>query len=123
MSKFINAENVIEIKGPNVIVFRGVGKPKELELPEEIVRWLEYSSGLKLVLKELITHYRFRSRLSHPGAIKSLLLLLYARAKGEAPYRVAKKFDVAPEQLYRLERGLKKDGLYDYVLNALSLDF
>ena len=123
MSRFINAENVIEIKGPNVIVFRGVGKPKELELPEEIVRWLEYSSGLKLVLKELITHYRFRSRLSHPGAIKSVLLLLYARAKGEAPYRVAKKFDVAPEQLYRLERGLKKDGLYDYVLNALSLDF
>ena len=121
MSRFIDAETVIEVKGSNKILFKGIGRPKEIELPEEIVEWLQLSTGLRFVLKEIITHYRFRTRLSHPGAIRSLLLLLYARAKGEAPYRVARRYNVAPEQLYRLERGLKKDGLYDYVMNALSL--
>ncbi len=122
MSRFIDAETIIQIKGPNLIVFKGIGKPKELELPEEVVEWLRYSSSLRIVLREIITHYRFRSRLSHPGALRSLLLLLYARAKGEPPYKVARRFNVAPEQLYRIERGLKRDGLYDYVMNALSLE-
>jgi hypothetical protein len=116
------SEETIEIKEPNLIVFRGVGKPKEIELPTEVVEWLRYSTSLKLVLREIVNHYRFRLRLAHPGAIRSLLLLLYARARGEPPYKVAKRFNVAPEQLYRLERGLKKDGLYEYVMNALSLE-
>ena len=122
MSRFIDAETIIQVREPNLIVFKGIGKPKELKLPEEVVKWLQYSSSLRIILREIITHYRFRSRLSHPGALKSLLLLLYARAKGEPPYKVARRFNVAPEQLYRIERGLKRDGLYDYVINALSLE-
>ena len=101
---------------------KGLGKPKTIELPGEVVEWLRTSHPARIVLKELITHYKFRSRLAHPGAIRSLILLLYARAHGEAPYKVARRYGVAPEQLYRLERGLKKDNLHDYVLNVLHLD-
>ncbi len=115
-------QNLIEFNGDGTITIYGIGKPKKLELPQEIVEWLKNSKTAKRVLEELITHYKFRTRLSHPGALRSLLMLLYARAHLIAPYKVARKYGVAPEQLYRLERGLKKDGLYDFVINLLTLE-
>jgi len=113
---------IVEFNEDGSITVYGVGKPKRIEVPHEVVEWLRNSTAARRILEELITHYKFRSRLSHPGAIRSLLLLLYARAQGIAPYKIAKKFGVAPEQLYRIERGLRKDGLYDLVLNLLSLE-
>jgi hypothetical protein len=73
-------------------------------------------------MDELVSHPRFRRRLSHPSAIRSLLLLLYARYYNIAPYKIARKYGIAPEQLYRLERGLKEDGLYQLVFNLLQLE-
>ena len=113
---------IIEFNDDVTVTVYGVGKPKKIQLPSEVVEWLKESTAARRILEELITHYKFRSRLSHPGAIRSLLLLLYARAHGTAPYKIARKYGVAPEQLYRIERGLRKDGLYDLVLNLLSLE-
>ncbi len=112
---------VVEVKSEDLVVVYGLGKPKEVRLPREVVAWMKDSYPITRILEEAVSHYSFRKRLSHPGAIRSLILLLYARGTGEAPYKVARRFGVAPEQLYRLERGLKKDGMYDFVLNALSL--
>ena len=122
MAKGPFIENMIEFVDGNTLVVNGIGKPKRIQLPEEVVEWVRGSVYARIVLKELATHYKFRSRLTHPGALRSLLLLLYSRAHSVAPYRVARRYGVSPEQLYRLERGLKKDGLYDYVMNVLSLD-
>jgi len=112
----------IEFNDDGSVTINGIGRPKRIELPEEVVEWLRSSTPARIVLKELITHYKFRARLTHPGALRSLVLLLYSRSRGVAPYRVARRFGLPPEQLYRIERGLKKDGLYDYVLNILSLE-
>ncbi len=113
---------ILEFPEPGKIIINGVGKPKEVNLPVEVVAWLRESYAARAVLRELVTHYKFRQRLAHPGALRSLILLLYARARGEAPYRVARRYGVAPEQLYRIERGIKKDELYDYVMNVLLLE-
>ena len=113
---------IVTVESDDTIVVNGVGKPKRLRLPREVVEWVSGSYAARRVIEELVTHYKFKARLSHPGAIRSLLLLLYARAHGIAPYRVARRYGVAPEQLYRLERGLKKDNLYDLVMNMLSIE-
>ena len=113
---------IVAVESDDTIVVNGVGKPKRLRLPREVVEWVSGSYAARRVIEELVTHYKFKARLSHPGAIRSLLLLLYARAHGIAPYRVARRYGVAPEQLYRLERGLKKDNLYDLVMNMLSIE-
>ncbi|MCE4628541.1 MAG: hypothetical protein F7C34_05295 [Desulfurococcales archaeon] len=120
MTKLIG--RIVEFNSPVTITVYGIGRPKTIQLPEEIVEWLRTSNAAIRVLDEIIGHYRFRTRLSHPGAIRSLILLLFSRYHGIAPYRVANKYGIAPEQLYRLERGLKKDGLYDMVINILSLE-
>jgi hypothetical protein len=112
----------LEFNDDGSVTINGIGRPKRIPLPGEVIEWLKNSTPARIVLKELITHYKFRTRLTHPGALRSLILLLYSRAIGVAPYRVARRFGVPPEQLYRIERGLKKDGLYEYVINVLSLE-
>ncbi|MCE4601730.1 MAG: hypothetical protein GSR84_07660 [Desulfurococcales archaeon] len=113
--------DVLHFKDDEIIIY-GIGKPKTLKLPEEVHRWLKESYAAKRILEELVTHYKFRARLSHPASLRSLILLLYARAHGIPPYKVARKYGIAPEQLYRMERGLKKDNLYDFTMNLLSLE-
>ncbi len=113
---------LLEFPGDGTVVVHGIGKPKRIELPGEVLEWLKNSHVAKRILEEAVTHYKFRQRLAHPGAIRSLILLLYARKSNTAPYKLARKYGVAAEQLYRLERGLKKDGIYEFVINSLSLE-
>ncbi|MEB3774149.1 MAG: hypothetical protein GSR86_04390 [Desulfurococcales archaeon] len=113
---------LIEVKEDNEVTIYGIGKPKTMKLPKEVWEWVKESYVAKRILEELVTHYKFRSRLSHPGSLRSLILLLYARAHNTPPYKVARKYGIAPEQLYRIERGLKKDNLYDFTMNLLSLE-
>ncbi len=115
-------EQIVEKISDDEVEVRGVGKPKRIKLPSEVVEWLLASKAAVRALDELIGHYKFRIRLSHPGAIRSLILLLYARYHNTAPYKVARKYGVAPEQLYRLERGMRRDGLLSLVLNLFSLE-
>jgi len=114
--------DIVEFNEDGTITVYGIGKPKRIQLPQEVVAWLRESIVARRILEELVTHYKFRSRLSHPGAIRSLLLLLYARAHGVAPYKVARKYGVAPEQLYRIERGIREDKLDKLVENLLELE-
>ena len=107
---FIDSENLI---------INGVGSPKHIRLPREVVEWLKTSHVARRILEELITHYRFRRRLCNRGALRSLILLLYSRLNRIPPYKVALKYDISPEQLYRLERGLRSDGLLDIVVKAV----
>ena len=113
---------LLEFPGDGTVVVHGIGKPKRIELPREVLEWLRESYVAKRILEEVVTHYKFRQRLAHPGAIRSLILLLYARRMNIAPYRLARKYGVAAEQLYRMERGLKKDGIYEFVINSLSVE-
>ena len=113
---------ILRFVDDHTLMINGIGRPKRIELPSEVVEWLANSYPARRVLEELITHYRFRTRLAHPGALRSLLLLLYARSHNLPPYKVARRYGVAPEQLYRLERGLKKDGLHDFVMNVLRME-
>ena len=122
MSRNPYVTKLIHVLGDTLVRIEGIGRPKEIRLPAEVVKWLDNSRAARRILEELIGHYKFRIRLSHPGAIRSLILLLYSRAQKIAPYKVARSYGIAPEQLYRLERGLKKDGLYDFVLNLLHLE-
>ena len=114
--------DIIEFTNTRKVTIHGIGKPKTVELPEEVVEWLKNSKVAKRVLEELVTHYKYRIRLSHPGSLRSLLLLLYSRAHRIPPYKTAKLYGIAPEQLYRMERGMKKDGLYELVMNLLALE-
>ncbi|MFP3144376.1 MAG: hypothetical protein RXQ93_05110 [Caldisphaera sp.] len=106
----------------NKIVIHGIGKPKDLILPNEITEWVKKSKTLNRILNILINHQKFKKRLSNPMAIRSLLVYLYAKRSNIAPYIIAKKFNIAPEQLYRIERGLKRDNLYNTIMIEIDLD-
>ncbi len=114
-------ENIFKIRG-NKLTLYSIGNPKTVTLPEDVVVWIKNSKLAKRIIKLLCTHARFRIRLSNPGAIRSMVLYLYARRTNIAPYALAKKYGVAPEQLYRIERGLKKDRLYKDVIIMLDMD-
>jgi len=117
LSKLPFVNEIVSFTGDDRIVVNGIGSPKIVELPREVVEWLKSDRVARRLLEELLTHYKFRRRLCNRGALRSLILLLYARLNRTPPYKVAMRYNVPPEQLYRIERGLKKDGLLDLVLN------
>lgn len=83
--------------------------PKEvMDVLNKIVQLVDY------IVYDSPSSARFR----HPGSVRSLILYLYARVTERPVYKVAEEFRIAPEQLYRIERALKKDGIYEKVINA-----
>lgn len=113
---------VISFLGEDEIIINGVGKPKRVKLGPEVIEWLRTSYPARRLVEELVTHYKFRARLSNPGSFRSLILLLYARSHGIPPYKLARAHGIAHEQLYRMERGLKKDKLYEMAMNLLEAE-
>ncbi len=111
--------DLIVFRDANCIIVRGVGAPKELCLPSEVVLWLRSNRKAIRVLDALINNYKFKRRLCNRGALRSLILLLYAKSLKMPPYKIARSVGVSPEQLYRIERGLREDGLIDMVDNML----
>ena len=79
-----------------------------MEILKKILQLVDY------IVYDSPSSIRFR----HPGSVRSLILYLYARASERPVYKVAEEFKVAPEQLYRIERALKKDGIYEKVIDA-----
>ena len=118
MSKSLFVSDAIVFVDSENLIINGIGSAKQIKLPREVVEWLKSSYVARRLLEELITHYKFRRRLCNRGALRSLILLLYARLNRIPPYRVALRYGVSPEQLYRIERGLRSDGLLDLVLKA-----
>jgi hypothetical protein len=111
-------EDIILFVDSEIVVINGIGSSKQIKLPREVIEWLKSNRVARRLLEELITHYKFRRRLCNKGALRSLILLLYSRLNGIPPYKVALKYSISPEQLYRLERGLRSDGLLDLVVKA-----
>ena len=118
MSRSPFIEDIILFVDSEIVVINGIGSSKQIKLPREVIEWLKSNRVARRLLEELITHYKFRRRLCNKGALRSLILLLYSRLNGIPPYKVALKYNISPEQLYRLERGLRSDGLLDLVVKA-----
>ncbi len=87
------------------------------ELPSDIAEWAKKNLDL---LDWLIFDSPISSALRHPHSVRTLMYLLYARAQGIPIAQIAKKLDIAHEQLYRLERLLAKTGLKDTIYTLLK---
>jgi hypothetical protein len=100
----------------NKIVFR---KRLEhtFELPPDIVEWVKKHLD---VIDWLVFDSGIASSLRHPHSVRTLIYLLYARANDIPIAQMAKKIDIAHEQLYRLERLLAKAGIKDMVYAMLK---
>lgn len=99
----------------NKVVFRKRHE-HSFELPPEIAEWLKKNLDIVdwLVFDSAIAPY-----LRHPHSVRTLIILLYARAYNISISQIVKKLDMAHEQLYRLERLLTKLGLRDQIYEAL----
>jgi len=85
------------------------------EFPQEVMNvFTKILPLVDYIVYDSPSSVRFR----HPGSVRSLILYLYARSKERPVYKVAEEFKVAPEQLYRIERALKRDGIYEKVIET-----
>lgn len=105
----------LEVAG-NKIVFRK-RLEHSFELPQEIAEWVKSNID---IIDWLVFDSAVSSSLRHPHSVRTLVYLLYARANGIPIAQMAKKIDVAHEQLYRLERLLIRVGLRDTIYNTLK---
>lgn len=105
----------LEVVG-NKVVFRK-RLEHSFELPQEIAEWIKNNID---IIDWLIFDSSISSSLRHPHSVRTLIYLLYARTNGIPIAQMAKKIDIAHEQLYRLERLLIKAGLKDTVYNTLK---
>lgn len=92
-----------------------------LELRPEIVSWYQLHPTALALLRRLASDPGMRRHLANEGALRSLALLIYVRAMEIPPYRSRSLTGVSGEQLYRLERAIRREGLEDAYLSALSL--
>jgi hypothetical protein len=100
----------------NKVVFRK-RLEHSFELPQGIADWIKNNID---ILDWLVFDSAISSSLRHPHSVRTLIYLLYARANGIPIAQMAKKIDIAHEQLYRLERLLIKAGLRDTIYNTLK---
>ena len=98
------------------IVFRKL-KDHTLEASREVIEFVKNNLDL---INWIIYDSPVATSFRHPGSVRSLILLLYARAHGVSVLEVARKHDVAHEQLYRIERLLDRHGLKDKIYSVLK---
>lgn len=108
-AKFIAVEGT-------VVRFRKRRKVHEVPLPPRVA---EFARSIIDILDHLIFDTEFGKKLRNPGAVRSLVLWAYARGTGRPVYKVAEEHGVAPEQLYRIERALKREGVYGQVVSRI----
>lgn len=100
----------------NKVVFR-----KRLEhsfdIPPDVAEWIKKHID---IVDWLVFDSAIAASLRHPHSVRTLIYLLYARANDIPIAQMAKKIDIAHEQLYRLERLLVKTGLKDSVYTILK---
>lgn len=100
----------------NRVVFRK-RLEHSFELSPDIVEWLKKHLD---VIDWLVFDSPIAASLRHPHSIRTLIYLLYARANDIPVAQMAKKIDIAHEQLYRLERLLAKVGIKDSIYSMLK---
>ncbi|MGC9112180.1 hypothetical protein [Acidilobus sp.] len=116
------AERVkLKLNGDTVIA-ECSGRAKEIRLPKEVAASIATSPWMLRLVESLCSDSKFRKRLTSSGALESLFLLIYAMSEGLPPYRAAKLLGVSHERLYRLRRGLEKDGLYAQVKAFIEIN-
>ena len=87
------------------------------ELSPEIAEWARKNLD---ILDWLVFDSPIASALRHPHSVRTLIFLLYARSNDIPIAQIAKKLDIAHEQLYRLERLLARTGIKDNVYSILK---
>ncbi len=101
----------------NVVVLR-----KKLEhyfdLPINVATWAKKNLD---VIDWLVFDSPIASRLRNPYSVRTLIILLYARSHDIPIARISKLVNMAPEQLYRMERILDRCKIKDLVYNILRL--
>lgn len=100
----------------NKVVFRK-RLEHSFELPPDIAEWVKKNLD---VVDWLVFDSAIASSLRHPHSVRTLIYLLYARSNDIPIAQMAKKIDIAHEQLYRLERLLAKVGIKDSVYSMLK---
>ncbi|MCE4606735.1 MAG: hypothetical protein F7B59_05305 [Desulfurococcales archaeon] len=83
-----------------------------IRFPLEVLEWIKCEKNRRILLS-ICNLPSLKKRIENPRSLKSLILLLYSIAKNTPPYKVALKFGVHPEQLYRHRRAILSAGLYD----------
>jgi len=99
----------------NKVVFKKL-KEHVIELPQEVIEFVKKNIR---ILQWLVYDSPISSYLRHPGAVKSLILLLYSRVSEKPITVVAKEAKTFHEQLYRIERRLKElriEEVYKYLV-------
>ncbi len=109
----------VAVEGPRVRV-NGVGKTKEFDLPPQVAAWAS-DVRVRGLLEELLEDPALRGHVTSAGAIRSLVLLLYCRYIRTPPYRAAPALGVSHEQMYRIERALRRAGIYEMAVSRLEL--
>lgn len=105
----------IAVEG-NKIIFRK-RLEHSFELPPDIAEWVKKHLD---VIDWLVFDSSIASSLRHPHSVRTLIYLLYARANDIPIAQMAKKIDIAHEQLYRLERLLAKAAIKDSIYSMLK---
>ncbi|MEM1644812.1 MAG: hypothetical protein QXL96_02895 [Ignisphaera sp.] len=100
----------------NKVVFRK-RLEHSFELPPDIMEWFKKHID---VIDWLVFDSPIAPSLRHPHSVRTLIYLLYARSNDIPIAQMAKKIDIAHEQLYRLERLLAKAGVKDNVYAMLK---
>ncbi|MEB3755719.1 MAG: hypothetical protein GSR79_02505 [Desulfurococcales archaeon] len=90
-----------------------------IRFPLEILEWIKCEKNRRVLLS-ICNLPSLKKRIENPMSLKSLVLLLYSIAKNTPPYKVALKFGVHPEQLYRHRRAILSIGLYDALTMILE---
>jgi len=78
------------------------------ELPPEVAEWARRNID---VLDWLVFDSPLSPYLRHPMSVRTMMLLLYVRAKQLPIAQFCRKIGIAHEQLYRIERRIKNLGL------------
>jgi hypothetical protein len=94
-------------------------KTIDVSLPIEVLEWVKCEKNRRILLS-VCNLPGLKKRLENPRSLKSLVFLLYSIAKNIPPYKVATKFDIHPEQLYRHRRAIVSIGLYDALTMILE---
>ncbi|MCE4614480.1 MAG: hypothetical protein F7B60_02980 [Desulfurococcales archaeon] len=90
-----------------------------ITLPLEILEWIKCEKNRRILLS-VCNLPILKKRIENPRSLRSLILLFYSIAKNIPPYKIALKFGVHPEQLYRHRRALTSAGLYSALTMILE---
>ena len=112
----------VQVQGSALVVLDDGDKVRwRVDLPACVAEWLLASDTARRTLLAILGAPRFRRRLTSEGAVRSLVLLLYMRAHGQAPYKARQVLGVSGEQLYRIERAIREEGLYELYRAGVDL--